>query len=114
VNCDVHQFEAILKNLLYNASRYAKHEIRVGFRTYDGRHHLSVDDDGPGIPERDRKRAFESFVQLDKTRNKKTGFGLGLAIVKRAIEWHGGEVVILDSPLGGARFAVSWPADALP
>jgi two-component system OmpR family sensor kinase len=114
VNCDVHQFEAILKNLLYNASRYAKHEIRVGFRTYDGRHHLSVDDDGPGIPEQDRKRAFESFVQLDKTRNKKTGFGLGLAIVKRAIEWHGGEVVILDSPLGGARFAVSWPADALP
>jgi hypothetical protein len=61
-----------------------------------------------------RKRAFESFVQLDKTRNKKTGFGLGLAIVKRAIEWHGGEVVILDSPLGGARFAVSWPAEALP
>jgi len=111
VICDAYQFEAALKNLLYNASRYARHEVRVGFSTHAGRHHLIVDDDGPGIPEHDRTRAFESFVQLDKTRNEKTGFGLGLAIVKRAIEWHGGEVVILDSPLGGARFAASWPAD---
>ena len=112
VKCDVHQFEAALKNLLYNASRYAKHEVRVEFCTYAGRHHLFVDDDGPGIPKQDRTRAFESFVRLDGTRNEKTGFGLGLAIVKRAIEWHGGEVVILDSPLGGARFAASWPTDA--
>ena len=50
-------------------------------------------------------RAFESFVQLDHTRGKKAGFGLGLAIVKRTIEWHGGEVAISQSPLGGARFA---------
>jgi two-component system OmpR family sensor kinase len=110
VGCDVHQFEAVLKNLLHNAVRHARREIVVGFRTGDGRHHLSVDDDGPGIPEHERKRAFESFVQLDKTRGKRTGFGLGLAIVKRAVEWHGGEVVISDSALGGARFAVSWPA----
>jgi two-component system, OmpR family, sensor kinase len=39
----------------------------------------------------------------------KTGFGLGLAIVKRAIEWHRGEVVISQSPLGGARFCATWP-----
>jgi two-component system, OmpR family, sensor kinase len=34
---------------------------------------------------------------------------LGLAIVKRAIEWHGGEVVLDQSPLGGARFCATWP-----
>jgi signal transduction histidine kinase len=94
VNCDVHLFEAVLKNLLYNAARYAQREILVTFRVQDGKYQLLVDDDGPGIPEQDRRRAFDSFVQLDHTRNKKTGFGLGLAIVKRAIEWHGGDVVI--------------------
>jgi two-component system OmpR family sensor kinase len=113
VNCDVHLVESVLKNLLYNASRYAKREIRVTFSSHDGINELLVDDDGPGIPELDRKRAFESFVQLDQTRNKKAGFGLGLAIVKRAIEWHDGEVVISESPLGGARFCATWPIKTL-
>jgi signal transduction histidine kinase len=53
---------------------------------------------------------FESFVQLESTRNAKIGYGLGLAIVKRAIEWHGGEVLIAESPLGGARISAAWPA----
>jgi signal transduction histidine kinase len=113
VNCDLHLLESVLKNLLYNASRYARREIRVSFSARDGMNELLVDDDGPGIPESDRKRAFESFVQLDQTGNKKTGFGLGLAIVKRAIEWHSGEVTILQSPLGGARFCATWPTKPL-
>jgi signal transduction histidine kinase len=71
---------------------------------------LLVDDDGPGIPDKDRNRAFESFVQLDHGGGKKGGFGLGLAIVKRAIEWHSGEVVISTSPMGGARICATWPA----
>jgi two-component system, OmpR family, sensor kinase len=52
---------------------------------------------------------FDSFVQLERPAAPKTGFGLGLAIVKRAIEWHGGQVSITESPLGGARFCVAWP-----
>jgi two-component system, OmpR family, sensor kinase len=111
VNCDVHLIEAVLKNLLYNASRYARRSICVTFSARDGLNQLLVDDDGPGIPEQDRRRAFESFVQLDRTRNKKTGFGLGLAIVKRAIEWHGGAVSISESPQGGARFSATWPVN---
>jgi signal transduction histidine kinase len=111
VNCDVHLIEAVLKNLLYNAGRYARRSICVTFGARDGLNQLLVDDDGPGIPEQDRKRAFESFVQLDRTRHKKTGFGLGLAIVKRAIEWHGGTVSISESPQGGARFSATWPAN---
>ncbi len=112
VDCDMHLIESVLKNLLYNASRYARREVRVTFDSRDGKNELIVDDDGPGIPEPDRKRAFESFVQLDHNRSKRTGFGLGLAIVKRAIEWHGGEVVISQSPLGGARFCATWPTRA--
>jgi two-component system, OmpR family, sensor kinase len=110
VRCDVHLIETVLRNLLYNATRYAKHSIKVAFTSYDGVNRLLVDDDGPGIPPADRSRVFESFVQLERTAGRKTGFGLGLAIVKRAIEWHGGEVSVVESPLGGARFCVTWPA----
>jgi signal transduction histidine kinase len=110
VRCDVHLIETVLRNLLYNATRYAKHSIKVAFTSYDGVNRLIVDDDGPGIPEADRHRVFESFVQLERVAGRKSGFGLGLAIVKRAIEWHGGEVSVVESPLGGARFCVTWPA----
>jgi two-component system OmpR family sensor kinase len=110
VICDMHLLETVLKNLLYNAARYAKQDIRVSFNMHDGVNQLLVDDDGPGIPEKDRYRALESFVQLDQAGDKKTGFGLGLAIVKRAIEWHSGEVIISRSPLGGARVSATWPA----
>lgn len=110
VRCDVHLIETVLKNLLYNAIRYAKHSITVTFNCRDGINRLLVDDDGPGIPKADRQRVFESFVQLERVVGRKTGFGLGLAIVKRAIEWHGGQVSIMDSPLHGARFCVTWPA----
>jgi two-component system, OmpR family, sensor kinase len=112
VRCDVHLIETVLRNLLYNATRYAKHSIGVAFSSKDGMNRLLVDDDGPGIPEADRHRVFESFVQLERAAGRKTGFGLGLAIVKRAIEWHGGDVSVSTSPLGGARFCASWPVIA--
>jgi two-component system OmpR family sensor kinase len=109
VNCDMHLLETVIKNLLYNAARYAKSDIRITFNVQNGMNQLLVDDDGPGIPDKDRHRVFESFVQLDDSGGKKAGFGLGLAIVKRAMEWHGGEAVISQSPLGGARICASWP-----
>src|SRR6267142_882264 len=95
--CDVHLFETVLKNLLYNASRYAASRINVTFTSREGLNELLVEDDGPGIPEQERGRVFQSFVQLDPAVGRKVGYGLGLAIVKRAIEWHGGQVQIADS-----------------
>jgi two-component system OmpR family sensor kinase len=109
VVCDGHLFETVLKNLLYNAARFADKEVRVSFATEGGVNRLLVDDDGPGIPEQDRARVFDSFVQLDTAHGRKRGFGLGLAIVRRAIEWHSGKVSIAASPLGGARIAAVWP-----
>jgi two-component system, OmpR family, sensor kinase len=108
--CDVHLLEAVLRNLLYNAIRYAKRDIRVTFTSDSEKNQLSVEDDGPGIPEKDRDRVFESFVQLEHSGAPKSGFGLGLAIVRRIIEWHRGKVVIAKSPLGGALFCATWPA----
>lgn len=106
VSCDMHLIETALKNLLYNAGRYARHRILVSFRG-GVTHELRVEDDGPGIPEQDWSRAFASFVKLDQS--NKAGFGLGLAIVKRAVEAHGGEVTLSRSALGGALFTLRWP-----
>jgi two-component system, OmpR family, sensor kinase len=109
VICDVHLFESVLRNLLYNAGRYATSRINVSFATRAGLNELRVEDDGPGIPAAERSRVFQSFVQLNPSAGKKVGYGLGLAIVKRAIEWHGGDVHIGESELGGALVAASWP-----
>jgi two-component system OmpR family sensor kinase len=109
VTCDLHLIETVVKNLLYNAARHAKREVHLAFAVHDGVNQLLVDDDGPGIPEKDRQRVFDSFVQLESIQPNKTGFGLGLAIVKRAIEWHDGEVAISNSPSGGARISAVWP-----
>jgi two-component system, OmpR family, sensor kinase len=110
VLCDVHLMESVLKNLLYNAVRYAKREVAVTFRRDVSGYELLVEDDGPGIPESERERVFDSFVQLERdTNRKKKNYGLGLAIVKRAVEWHHGGVSIASSMLGGARVCITWP-----
>jgi two-component system OmpR family sensor kinase len=111
VVCDVHLLESAYKNLLYNAMRFAKRDVRVTFEANDSINRLTVEDDGPGIPTEDRGRIFESFVQLQRSGEVKQGFGLGLAIVKRVMEWHGGSVAVDTSPLGGARFTATWPAN---
>ncbi|HVW68388.1 MAG TPA: ATP-binding protein [Steroidobacteraceae bacterium] len=112
IRCDVHLMETVLRNLLYNASRFARQSIGVTFTCHEHVNRLYVDDDGPGIPEAERRRVFESFVQLERGTGRKTGFGLGLAIVKRAVEWHNGDVSISTSPLGGARFSITWPVSS--
>jgi len=109
VSCDVHLIETVLRNLLYNATRYAKQRIHVSFKVAPDSYQLSVEDDGPGIPAPDRERVFGSFVRLEGRSSSHAGFGLGLAIVKRAIEWHSGAASVDQSPLGGARFRVEWP-----
>jgi len=74
----------VIRNLIYNASRYAVSQVSVTFTSRAGLNELRVEDDGPGIPEAERSRVFQSFVQLNPTPGKKVGYGLGLAIVKRA------------------------------
>jgi two-component system osmolarity sensor histidine kinase EnvZ len=71
---------------------------------------ITVDDDGPGIPEDQRDEVFKPFVRLDEARNiDEGGTGLGLAIARDIARSHGGEVMLGDSPLGGLRAAVRVP-----
>jgi signal transduction histidine kinase len=101
-----------LSNLLENAARYAQTRVQVIFSSDDDCFRLIVDDDGPGIPEQERETVFNAFKRLDSSRGRGTGgYGLGLAIAQRISEWHGGEISVVDSPLGGARFKIRWPQE---
>ncbi|MDX2476419.1 MAG: ATP-binding protein, partial [Gammaproteobacteria bacterium] len=101
-----------LGNLLQNAKRYARSEIKITFSRDNGCYQLKVDDDGPGIPEDERERIFDAFRRLDASRDRGTGgYGLGLSIVQRIIYWHGGEVSVAGSASGGASLIMRWPEE---
>lgn len=99
-----------LDNLVHNAFRHARVRVEVSLEVIDKWWVLCVEDDGEGIPEHERERLFEAFATLERSRNKaREGFGLGLAIVKRIIDAHQGQVLIMDSALGGAKVMMRWP-----
>ena len=102
----------LLDNLLDNALRYAPQGGSVTVRCgYEGRTaFLSVEDDGPGIPEREHARIFERFYRVPGTPGD--GAGLGLAIVKEVVSNHGASLQI-QSPAGrGTRIVVRFPPAA--
>jgi two-component system sensor histidine kinase RstB len=105
----------VLQNLAGNAVRYANKQIRVSAGVEKGMAYICVEDDGPGIPEKDREKIFEPFARLDDSRTRASGgYGLGLSIVSRIAFWFDGKITVDQSPdLGGARFMMQWPAKRL-
>ena len=102
-------FRRCLGNLLGNAARHAKH-IRLAARRLDGGLEITVDDDGPGIPEDKREEVFKAFFRLDSARNLDGGgAGLGLSISRDIVHAHGGDISLETSPLGGLRVVVRLP-----
>ncbi|WP_291045480.1 HAMP domain-containing sensor histidine kinase [Herbiconiux sp.] len=102
----------VLRNLGDNAARHARGRVAISTGIVDGRSTVTVDDDGSGVPEAERGRVFERFVRLDEARSRdRGGSGLGLAIVHELVVAHGGTITVETSPLGGARFVVSLPAE---
>jgi signal transduction histidine kinase len=115
VDGDLAGLARVLSNLAENAARHARDQVWFALGYRDGRVVLTVDDDGDGIPEPDRERVLERFVRLDEGRTRDTGgSGLGLAIVRELVVAHGGEVRIEDSPHGGARVRLLFPASTDP
>lgn len=101
----------VLRNLSDNAARHAAGIVRLALRESGELVHLTVDDDGPGIPADERERVLRRFVRLDEARARdEGGAGLGLSIVSALVTAHGGTVHVGESPLGGARVEVLLPA----
>ncbi|SFQ04506.1 two-component system, OmpR family, osmolarity sensor histidine kinase EnvZ [Nitratireductor indicus] len=103
-------FGRLLSNVIGNAFRYATH-VEVNARNAGGTLTVTVDDDGPGIPEDKREDVFKPFVRLDEARNQdESGTGLGLSIARDIARSHGGDVMLEESPLGGLRAIIRVPS----
>ncbi|WP_433728257.1 sensor histidine kinase [Actinoplanes sp. CA-051413] len=97
----------MLRNLLDNASRYARDRITVTVAEAEpGIVRVEVRDDGPGIPEADREQVFERFARVDQARDRRHGgAGLGLAIARDIAVRHGGSLYAADTASGASLVA---------
>jgi signal transduction histidine kinase len=104
---DPDECKQVLLNLIHNALDASPPggTIRVTCAPVGGEVHLTVEDQGPGIPPEDLERVFDPFFT---TKAPGKGTGLGLAIVHRIVESHGGRVE-LESSTSGVRVRVRLP-----
>jgi signal transduction histidine kinase/HPt (histidine-containing phosphotransfer) domain-containing protein len=107
--------ERIVQNLLGNALKFTPHEglIQVELVEEPGWAHLTVRDDGPGIPESHHHLIFEKFGQVEARREgRRSSTGLGLTFCKLATVAQGGSIEVESRPGEGAAFHVRWPRTA--
>ncbi|RQH15119.1 sensor histidine kinase [Bradyrhizobium sp. RP6] len=97
----------VLGNLLENAARHAKSQVRIAADA-TANPAISIEDDGPGIASAERARVLERGVRLDE---RGEGAGLGLAIVQDVLSAYGWQLVLTDSELGGLKAIVA-PEDS--
>ena len=96
----------ILGNLLDNARKWARSEVHISARSEADNVELTIEDDGPGVPESDRARVMGRGTRLDES---VPGSGLGLSIVKVVVEAYGGELNLSNSARGGLSVRLSLP-----
>jgi len=113
VRADADGVDRLVAVLVDNACKYAGHggAVEVAVATAGGRVVLTVDDTGPGIPEAQRALVLDRFHRVDPSPG---GTGLGLAIADAVVRSSSGTWVIGTSPLGGARFQVTWRQTSSP
>lgn len=117
VRAQPRQLSQVLLNLLINAADAIESErqkddafIRIAAKAHDGKVRISVEDNGPGIPEHVRERLFEPFF----TTKADKGTGLGLALSREYVERFGGNIAAEERPGGGARFVIDLVAAEAP
>jgi len=102
VRADANRLAQVMENLLRNAVDHGGENVQVTVGDLSAGAGFYVADDGPGIPEDQRERIFESgYTRTDG------GTGLGLAIVRQIVEAHGWDIRATEADTGGARFEIS-------
>lgn len=96
-------FMEVMGNLLDNACKYCLEFVEVTARQTDDALYLTVEDDGPGIPETKRAMVFDRGQRADTLR---PGQGVGLSVAREIVEQYDGEILTSASILGGARMEV--------
>lgn len=105
VHVDPKGIRRCLLNLVGNALDTRSGEVRVRAALHDGMLHLSVEDDGPGIPDEHRDKLFRTFFSTKGSE----GTGLGLAVTHKIVAEHGGSVSVHSRPGEGATFTMRLP-----
>jgi len=97
-----------LNNIINNSIKYAD---KINLSLYKNNNIIiTIDDNGPGIPENEYQNVFKPFYKLNKSRgDSKSSVGLGLSITSDIIKSHGGNIVLEKSPLNGLRVKIFLP-----
>jgi len=108
---DMDMIRRVLINLMENAIKYTPFEGKLKLSAEaDGEFvRISVQDNGPGIPESDRERIFDKFTRLKNSKNGPSGLGVGLAFCKLAVKGHGGKIWVESAPEKGSIFIFTLP-----
>jgi len=108
--CDVdpERISQVLSILLHNAISYTPEHGRIELSVWHKKEHfyLSVKDNGIGISDHDKKKIFDRFFRVEKSRSTKDHFGLGLSIAHEIIKAHNGSIQVTDAEGGGSIFTV--------
>ncbi len=97
-------------NLVDNASNFAKKHIHISLEKQESNAFISIEDDGPGIPDKNKEEVFKAFYRLDPSRLSNSGnTGLGLTITRDIVRGHGGEIHLYNSKLGGLKARLRIP-----
>jgi two-component system OmpR family sensor kinase len=101
----------VLENVIRNGVKYTAgaSTVTVSMHNENDQAHITVSDQGPGVPADELTDIFTPFFRSHSTSGKADGYGLGLAIAKRAIDVHGGNIVILNQSTGGLQVDISLP-----
>jgi len=98
-----------VNNLINNSIKYAN-KIDIHLSKMNSGIMIVIDDDGPGISEKEYNNVFKPFYKIDKGRNySKSSVGLGLSIASDIIKSHGGNILLDRSPTNGLRVKIFLP-----
>lgn len=110
VELDPQRFRHVIDNLVQNALKYSKQDVRVSVRREQGRAVISIAVRGIGIPAAELETLFTRFSRASNARKAGVGgSGFGLYVAQKIVAVHGGEIVVASRENEGTTFSVTLP-----
>ena len=108
---DILLLQIMINNLLENAIKYSPAETAIGFRLERQSRfiELQVIDEGPGIPDKEKKKIFDRFYRIgNETIRTTQGTGLGLYLCRKIAAYHNAAIFVTDNRPAGSKFAIQF------
>jgi signal transduction histidine kinase len=114
LRCKPLAMKRAFSNVIDNAVKYGA-RARVALQDKAQEITVTIDDDGPGIPDDEQEKVFDPFYRVEASRSRETGgTGLGLTLARTVVCAHGGDILLHNREAGGLRVTVSLPKAASP